>query len=96
MLLDKLEQAEIETRIVDQYHYIRIECQYVLFTEADITKYSRKVLDHLHESHKSQITDMLHYMPARSCHFITTPAADISLRITGFQGLDEVRPMQVA
>jgi hypothetical protein len=54
------------------------------------------MLHHFKKSHESQITDMPNQVTTGSSHFITTPTAYISLMVPGFNGLDEIRPMQVA
>ena len=87
---------EVEARIVNEYHYIRIPGCDIFFTKRHILKDGGQVQQHRNEPHIGQFAIMLHQLSALRSHQVAAKKAELSLWVFFFQGFHEVRRMQIA
>jgi hypothetical protein len=96
LLLRPFGDAEVKAGIIDQYNYIGLISEDILFTEFYILKNGRQVFNHFRKTHESKVAVVFHQRGPGHLHQVATPAADGCRRIFGKQLFYQVAAMQVA
>ena len=95
-ILDKFSHPEIKTTVIHENHNIRLPYQNILVTSVDICLNLVQIFQDCQETHDGRVLIMTNNLTSGLPHQITSPPADLCIRVKLSQSLNQIRGVQIA